>query len=349
MRKSKQEDKLFPMIRDYLTDYLPNKRFYSPNTIEAYRIALNLFLDFICASNSLKLYQVTFELITSDMLSRFLDWLEQERQCSPTTRNHRLACIRAFYKYVGTMDITLAAFRQNIMKVPLKKTEITKTIKFLDEDALRVLLQQPDPLKLNGFRDLFYMVLMYDTGCRNQEILDLKLQNFCAAEKNPYVIVTGKGNKTRTVPIMAKTIQYFEKYTQLFHKDMVSDRYLFYVKSNGLFQQMSPDNVARFMRIYGENASEAGALIPGKLHPHMLRATRAMHLYRAGMPLALLSEWLGHANLETTMIYAYADTEMKRQAILKATSPENPLKTADLDFAPQIKDSQLMKTLYGLQ
>jgi len=303
MRKSLQIDKLLPMIRDYLIDYLPNKRFYSPNTIEAYRTALSLFLDFVCTSNTLELYQVTFDLITPDMLSQFLEWLEKERQCSPSTRNHRLACIRSFYKYAGTMDITLTIFYQNMMKVPLKKTEMSKTVKFLDEDALRILLQQPDPLKPKGFRDLFYLVLMYDTGCRNREILDLKLQNLRVTEKNPYVIVTGKGNKTRTVPIMAKTVQYFEKYTQIFHKDLVPDSYLFYVKSKGLLQQMSPDNVARFMQKYGENASDVGAIIPGKLHPHMLRATRAMHLYRGGMPLALLSEWLGHANLETTMIY----------------------------------------------
>jgi site-specific recombinase XerD len=344
-----REDKLFPLIRDYLMDYLPNKRFYSPNTIEAYRTALSLFLDFVCASNSIELHQVTFDLITSDMLSRFLDWLEHERHCSPTTRNHRLACIRSFYKYAGMMDITLAVFRQNIMKVPLKKTETSKTVKFLDEDALRILLQQPDLVKPKEFRNLFYMVLMYDTGCRNQEILDLKLHNLRVTEKNPYVIVTGKGNKTRTVPIMAKTVKYFEKYAQMFHNDMVSDRYLFYVKTKGLFQQMSPDNVARFMQKYGENASDAGAIIPGKLHPHMLRSTRAMHLYRGGMPLALLSEWLGHANLETTMIYAYADTEMKRRAILKATAPENHLKSAVLDFMPQTTDKQTMKTLYGLR
>ena len=80
---------------------------------------------------------------------------------------------------------------------------------------------------------------------------------------------------------------------------------------------------------YGSIAINAGADIPGKLHPHMLRHTRAMHLYRNGMPLVLLSEWLGHASLETTMVYAYADTEMKRQAIAKETMPGNPLKNTE--------------------
>ena len=58
--------------------------------------------------------------------------------------------------------------------------------------------------------------------------------------------------------------------------------------------------------------------MPEHVHPHMLRHTRAMHLYRQGMPMMLLSEYLGHANVETTKIYAYADTEMKRAYLVKA-------------------------------
>ena len=79
----------------------------------------------------------------------------------------------------------------------------------------------------------------------------------------------------------------------------------------------------------------------------MLRHTRAMHLYRGGMPLSLISEWLGHAHLETTMIYAYADTEMKRTAIQKATAPLNPLKTPFNPNTPMGTD--LIRSLYGLK
>ena len=349
MKKHLKEDMLFPLIRDYLTDYLPKKKFYSPNTVEAYRTVLSLFLDYICNSYGMELYQITFDKITPNCLSQFLSWLEVERNCSPTTRNHRLACIRAFYKYAGTMDVSLAAYRQDMMKVPLKKSEQSKPVKFLSEDALRILLQQLNPSKPKELRNLFYMVLMYDSGCRNQEVLDLRLGDVHVSEKSPYIVVTGKGNKTRVVPIMAKTVQYFEKYKQSFHGDKKSDDYLFYTRSKGLRQQMSPDNVARFMQRYGSLAINAGADIPGKLHPHMLRHTRAMHLYRNGMPLVLLSEWLGHASLETTMVYAYADTEMKRQAIAKATMPGNPLKNTET--IPEVKtpENQLMKTLYGLR
>jgi hypothetical protein len=87
---------------------------------------------------------------------------------------------------------------------------------------------------------------------------------------------------------------------------------------------MSDDNAARIIRRYAQAAHRTCAEVPVGAHPHMLRHSRAMHLYQAGMPLALLTEWLGHADPETTLIYAHADTEMKRQAIEKATANGAP-------------------------
>lgn len=347
MKKYLSDDRLFALIRDFLTEYLPKQRFCSCNTVESYRTTLNLLLDYVCASRKIELHQVTFKCINADVLAHFLDWLEQERGCSPSTRNQRLACIRSFYKYAGTKDIALIAHQQELMKVPLKKVPKTMMVKFLTEESLALLLRQPDISKPKEFRNLFYMVLMYDTGCRNQELLDMKLADIHVEAKSPFVVVTGKGNKTRVVPIMEKTVRYFERYKALFHEKSAPDNYLFYTISNHTHKQMSPDNVARFMKMYGARAF--GADISGgiKVHPHMLRHTRAMHLYRGGMPLSLISEWLGHAHLETTMIYAYADTEMKRTAIQKATSSLNPLKTPFNPNTPMGTD--LIRSLYGLK
>lgn len=81
---------------------------------------------------------------------------------------------------------------------------------------------------------------------------------------------------------------------------------------------MSPDTVAAFFAKYGSMAKSVCPEFPEHIHPHMMRHTRAMHLYQSGMPMVLLSQYLGHAQVETTMIYAHADTEMKRAAIQKA-------------------------------
>lgn len=112
---------------------------------------------------------------------------------------------------------------------------------------------------------------------------------------------------------------------------------------------MSDDNVARFLKAYGASAKEKCAEIPNKIHPHLFRHTRAMHLYRGGMPLALLAEWLGHSQLETTLIYANADTEMKRQAIQKTTATDSPVYAKDRMENARKSDDELIRTLYGLK
>lgn len=191
------------------------------------------------------------------------------------------------------------------------------------------------------------MILLYDTGARNQEILNVKVKDFFDS-KTPCVHLIGKGNKKRIVPVMAKTVEHFRNYIALYHQEFHTDRYLFYTIRHGIQKQMSDDNVARFMKKYGNMAKESCSEVPDNLHPHMFRNSRAIHLYPAGMPLALVSEWLGHAQLETTQIYAYADTEMKREAIQKATGPLNPLMSNEQ--TPCWKgDEQLIRKLYGLK
>lgn len=95
---------------------------------------------------------------------------------------------------------------------------------------------------------------------------------------------------------------------------------MFYTVQNHRPARMSDDNVARFIRQHAATAKARCPDVPARVHPHMLRHSRAMHLYQAGMPLALLTEWLGHADPETTLIYVHADTEMKRHALEKANS-----------------------------
>ncbi len=192
------------------------------------------------------------------------------------------------------------------------------------------------------------MILLYDSGARNRELLDLRLRDIDLTRGN--ILVTGKGNKKRMIPIMDKTVSHCRKYLALFHENEHDEnQFLFYVIRNGQKQQMSDDNVARFLRIYGRLAKTKCPEIPSKVHPHLFRHTRAMHLYRSGMPLALLSEWLGHAHPDSTLIYANADTEMKRAAIQKATTPANPLLTQHASSDTWKNDEDLLRKLYGLK
>lgn len=339
--------KFYQMVRDFLTIYLPKQKASSANTIKAYRESLNLLLEYLKEEEQLPLMDVSFDRISRKTLEGYLDWLEETRKCSITTRNHRLSSIRSFYKYAGNKDLSVIAYTLELEKIPIKKTEKTQQVKFFEEDALKAILAQPDTSTRKGIRDLFFMILMYDTAGRNQEVLNLKVSDIRVSTKDSHAVLTGKGNKLRIVPLMQRTIDHYNNYIRLFHDEKVTDEFLFYVIQKEKRQAMSADNVEKFMKRYGETARDKCNKVPEGVHPHMFRHSRSMHLYRGGMPLALLSEWLGHAQLETTKIYANADTQMKREAIEKATNSLNPL-TQEQKVTSWQNDEELIKRLYGL-
>jgi len=339
----------FRMIRDYLTVYLPDQKGASPNTVKSYREALRLLLDYICSRNGLSLGKLNFTHLSRETVEGFLDHIEKERECSTTTRNNRLAIIRSFVKYVCGRDISIQACANELNEIPLKKQEKADSITYFSEPALKTILEQPGIRKKKGLRDLFFMILMYDTGARNQELLDIKLSDIHFEGNTPYVVITGKGKKTRLVPVMKKTVEHFKKYAESFHPELSPVEYLFYTERSGKRFAMSPDNTERFIKKYGISAYEVNKEVPESLHPHLFRHSRSMHLYRSGMPMALLSEWLGHAQISTTIhYYANADTQMKKKAIEKATSKLNPLVSHDTTFLEWENDEDMIRRLYGL-
>lgn len=190
------------------------------------------------------------------------------------------------------------------------------------------------------------MYLLYDSGCRIQEMLSLKLKDFIILKSGAELHVVGKGNKFRAIPVSKELIPMYGEYCSRYHKDKKSDDYLFYTKRNGIHTQMSCDNVQTFLEKYVAKARETISSIP-HIHPHLFRHTRAMHLYIAGMPLELISQWLGHSQLETSLIYARATTEMKRKAISQISTKENSVFKNDERFKYADND-EIIKKLYGL-
>jgi len=329
----------FRIVRRYLLEYLPSQRRFSENTIKSYRQGLNLFVSYLRDVMQIPTNRITFQDCTRDSVLGYLEWLSAERGCGATSVNQRLMVLRSFFKYAGETDCTYAATGMEVAAVPTRKAQ-GKTVDFLSEQALKVLLAQPDSRKRAGHRNQFFMILMYDAAARCGELLNLKLRDLRLDGVSPVVYLHGKGDKTRIVPLLPETVDHCRCYIKAFHGTTATDisEFVFYTTSHGSRTQMSADTVALFMKNYGATAREKCGDMPDHVHPHMLRHTRAMHLYRQGMPLHLLSEYLGHVNYETTKIYAFADTEMKRIAVAKADvlrggmPPPEPLWDDDEDI-----------------
>ena len=341
---------LFGLVHDYFKVYLPSQRRCSPHTIRSYQAVIEAFLDFAKEQQGISLSAVTFEMLDKNMLIKFLDSLEA-RGCGISTRNHRQNCVRAFFTYAAGVDATTVIHKSEIFKAPIKKLSQPNIVKYMNEKAIAALLDQPSPLTKKGLRDRFILLLLYDTAVRCQELIDFRLCDVKLGRTPIITIQHGKGDKTRDVPLMKQTVEHFLNYKQVFHagEGAYSDCPLFYTVRDGVKKPLENSTIRKFIISYGEAARKRCKDVPEHITTHTLRHSRAMHLYQHGMDLTLLAQWVGHAQLETTLIYAYADTEQKRKAIEKATPDNSPLKKRLNASRYTVSDDETLKKLYGLK
>jgi integrase/recombinase XerD len=197
-------------ISDFISRYLPNEKGASSNTITAYRDTFILFLKFTQDVLLIKTEKLTLGDITKETILKFLDWLQKERKCSVATRNSRLAAIHSFYKYLQYESLEYMHESQRIMSIKFKNNK-KETVNYLTIEGIKLLLQQPDTTTNRGRRDLTLLSLMYDTGSRVQEIIDLT-PAMIRLNKPPTVKVIGKGNKARLIPMLDAQTEHLVNY-----------------------------------------------------------------------------------------------------------------------------------------
>lgn len=315
-----KSDDFFTLVRRWLTSYLPRSRRLSPHTIRSYKTALNTLLVFLGETRSLKLEQIGFEAINYGSMNEFLTWLMDNRQLSPSTANQRLAAIKSFLSYCAGEEPALVAVWLDVKRVrPARAPEHAPDA--LGMAAVEALIRAPGQQTRRGLRDTTMILLLFDAAARIQEVLDLTVADVRTTAESGQATLTGKGQKTRTLPIMDKTGRHLEQYLDLFHPgDRDPGALLFYTVRAGEHHPMSQDNVSYLLNKHADTTRESCPEIPEHIHAHQLRHARAMQMLRAGVPLPHIKEFLGHANISTTEIYASADNPMVREALQKAAS-----------------------------
>lgn len=301
-------------LSQYLSEYLPGQRNVSPNTIKSYRETFKLFLKY-CKGCGLSIERLCLQQIDEPFIVGFLSWLQQERKSSIATRNQRLACIHGFFRYVQIENPDGISSYQKILSIPIKKAPVP-VVNHLTPDALKLILAQPDLSKASGRRDLTMLSVLYDTGARIQELADLTVRDV-RLDHPPIVTLTGKGRKTRQVPLMSNTESILRQYmteTRLLQNGM-QDCPLFLNRQRG---KLTPKGISFILDKYVSRARSMSSIIPDKVTPHCFRHTKAMNLLQAGVNLIYIRDLLGHVDLSTTEIYARTDTELKRKALEKA-------------------------------
>ena len=256
------------------------------------------------------------EVLERLRIEKWILWLKESRGCSSDTCNVRLASIRVFLKYAGSRDVGLLYLYQEAKSIKRLKC-VKKKVSGLTHDAVAAMLAVPDVATAIMRRDLVFMILLYATAARLDEILSIKLKQIhVEPAKNPYVTIIGKGQKIRTLYLLPKAVAHIKKYMGEAHVSQADpDAYLFYSRVGGKYAKLTAPAIDKRLKKYAEKAHGKNPDVPLKLHAHQFRHAKASHWIEDGLNVLQVSFLLGHAQLETTMVYLDITTEDKAKAM----------------------------------
>lgn len=312
----------FPtVVERYFRKYLVAEIGASKHTIRSYRDSFILLLQFFQEVVGISTEKVSLSMVDRNLICNFLDWLEASKNSSVSTCNSRMA------QWNG------------ICSIKMKKGP-KGTMNFLTVDGIKCILEQVDILESKGIRNLTMLSLLYNTGARVQELVDLKVRDM-RLEKPYSVELYGKGRKKRVVPIddslQKLLLRYMNEYSINTNEQKESP--LFF---NSRRVNITTAAVCYIIKKYTDKAREQHPkLIPLKLSPHCFRHSKAMYLQQAGCPLVYIRDLLGHVSIATTEVYARADTEQKRKALESAYEKvglTNPTDIPSWEKDPKLKE-----------
>ncbi|MDR1186313.1 MAG: site-specific integrase [Bifidobacteriaceae bacterium] len=299
------------MLARFLTTHLPVTRGLSPNTVASYRDAFVLFLRHMAERHNLQPDRVGFEHLTAANVNGFVEWLRQERGSSPATTNQRLAAVKSFFRHVQAEAPELIAQARQVLGVEPAKTPEPQIV-YLPLDGVALVLELA---KRRGLRDLALLATLYDTGARVQEVCDLAAGDL-HLDKPASVTLTGKGRKTRTVPLTPQAAEILARHASTLPADPAAP-----VFTNHSGQRIGRAGVAYVLAKCAEAGhKERPDLVPAHVTPHSMRHSKAVHLLENGVNLVYIRDILGHASVTTTEIYARASPETKRRAVEAASA-----------------------------
>ncbi len=321
-------------VRRFLLEHLIGERNLSRQTQLSYRDTLRLLLPFIAEQCHQSLDQLTVEQISATRVLGFLHHVEEVRHCTATTRNQRLAAIRALAGFVAEHSPEHIAWCGEIRRIPIKKAT-QAVVPYLEKVEMDALLNAPDRNTKLGRRDYALVLFLYNSGARASETAQLNIADIDWVQ--PAVRLLGKGNKIRHCPLWPVTTQTL---TPLVAQRAPTQR----VFLNRCGQPMTRFGIHTLVQ---RCAQKAAVVVPSlaskRVTPHTLRHTTAVFLLRAGVDINTIRAWLGHVSINTTQVYAELDLEMKAKALATCEFTEDTTPTAHWS-----DDASLMAFLQSL-
>lgn len=308
---------LAPSLQAWFTDRLVNQLHASPNTVAAYRDAWRLLLGYLQVRTGKQPSQLDLADLDATAISAFLDHLEHERRNSVRTRNARLAAIRSFFRFAALRHPEHAAVIAQVLAIPTKRFEHPE-VSYLNPEEVTALVDAPDLGTWTGRRDHAMIDLAVQTGLRVSELTGLRNRDI-ELGVGAHVRCSGKGRKSRCTPLAKETVAVLRAWTS--ERRGNPDDSLFPSQRGG---HLSRGGVEELVAKHATTAARTCPSI-AKKHPtpHILRHSCAMELLRSGVDVAVISLWLGHERLDTTMRnYLHGDMSIKERALAR-TAPRH--------------------------
>lgn len=302
-------------VYSFFTRYLPSQRGLSSQTVTSYSYSLTLFYQYCYGVKNIRQEKLTLDKISKTLIEDFISWLENERKNSASTRNQRLSALKSLFLYIQSESIIHTALCRDILSIPEKKTPV-KPPKYLTIAETELLFAMPDIQTKQGRRDLILLLLLYDTGARAGELIELKGSD-AVFGKSPTIKLFGKGRKTRIVPIMAKTADILRGYMR--ENNLVEQTQLLF--QNRSHTKLTTTGVSYILKKYvAQGKQQNPEMFNIAVSPHLLRSTKASHLIQGGANIFYIRDFLGHNSVVTTERYAKNNPEVIREAIKNAST-----------------------------
>jgi site-specific recombinase XerD len=306
------------LLHAFFHDWLVQQRNVSHHTVLSYRDSWRLFLRFVAAEKNKSVAKLGLADLNAAEVLAFLEDIEQVRKSSIGTRNCRLGALHSFFSFVADREPLAAAQCAAVLRIPTKQAPKPE-VRDLDEDEITAILAQPDRSKVEGQRDHVLLAVLFNTGARIQEALNLSPQ--ALRLESPFQVrLFGKGRKERICPLWPETVELLK--ALLKRKPRKDDERIFV---NRYGNALGASGVRFKLKEYVTVAAKRVPSLTGKrVSPHRFRHATAVSLVAAGVDITVIRSWLGHESLDTTNVYARANVETKRKALEKVDPSMRP-------------------------
>ena len=287
------------IINDYL-EYLKYQKNYSDYTVLSYKNDILEFIDYLSRE------ELDFKTIEYSDIRFYLMYLKDEKHDDNSSVSRKLSSLRGLYKYMANEGIV----KTNVFSLVNAPKKSKKLPRYFEYNELEELFKVPDTNTSLGQRDLLLLEMLYATGVRVGELVNIKVKDIDMGRKN--IIILGKGNKERFVT--------YGEYCEDILKQYLSDGYILLNKtgSDYLFLNNNGGNLTeRGVRYILDELIEKTS-INKKISPHMIRHSFATHLLNEGCDLLTVQKLLGHESIKATQVYTHVTTDRLREVYFRS-------------------------------